>query len=197
LKGVAILKKEIDDALLIQKAVAILEEYQIVLPEEQQTGIFVDEYLMIMRESFDRLYKSEVKYGETNTLISLYDEVLIFQSVIGSADNHFLAGIASKAAVLQSAADDLYEKVNADVALPGFSGTKEDAIDLFCEFLNNTNGFCTFKFDSGFDLKLPGYQEHAVLKAPRIYTITMTVLSHTMTLFLVYGSSYNFEKVVL
>ena len=191
------MRKGINDILLIQKAVAILDEYKIVLPEEQQTGIFVDEYLSIVRESYDRLYKSEVEYGDTNTLISLYDDVIIFQSVIGNANNHFLAGIAAKASVLIDAAYDLYKKSNVDTKLPDFGGTKEDAIDLFSEFLNNTNGFCTFKFDSGFDLQVPGCQEQAVLKAPRIYTVSMTVMSHTMTLFLVYGSSYNFEKVVV
>ena len=191
------MRKGINDILLIQKAVAILDEYKIVLPEEQQTGIFVDEYLAIVRESYDRLYKSEVEYSETSTLIALHDEVIIFQSVIGNANHHFLAGIAGKASVLIDAAYDLYKKSNVDAKLPPFGGTKEDAIDLFSEFLNNTNGFCTFKFETGFDLQVPGHQEQAVLKAPRIYSVTMTVLSHTLTLFLVYGSSYEFEKVVL
>ena len=190
------MKKEIDDVLLIQQAEAILEEYKIVLPEEQQAGIFVDEYLSILKEGFDRIYKTEVEFGETDTLVSIQDEVLIFQSVIGRGGNHFLAGITAKEATLQDAAYDLYKKANPDISPPDFEKTPDNAIDLFSELLNNVNGFCTFKFDVGFDLKLPGCQRSTILNAQRIYSIAITVLSHTMNLFLIYGSSYNFEKVV-
>ena len=190
------MKKEIDDALLMQRAAAILEEYKIVLPEEQQAGIFVDEYLSIVRDILNRLYKADVTYGKTDTLVSVKGDILIFQSVIGSGDNHFLAGIAVDEAVLKNAANDLYERSEAGVKLSGFGNTKEEAIDLFGEFLNSVNGICTFKFDSGFDLKLPGCHERMIVEAPRIYNIEMKILSHKMSLFLIYGSSYNFEKVV-
>jgi len=188
---------EMEEVLFMYKSACILEEYKIALPEEKFADAFIDEYLSIMQEGFHRVYELNVKYGEKTIETALQDEMIIFQLVLGHGDNHFIAGMTASESVFRGAAADLYEQFKADLKLPAFGGTKEDVVDLISEFVNNVNGFCTFKFNLGFDLRLPEFREHAVLEAPRIHVVPVKFLSHTTNLFLVYGTSYKFKKVVL
>ena len=188
---------EMNDAQLMYKSVSILEDYKIALPQEMVADAFIDEYLAVMKEGFYRVYNINVEYGKKSITTSLQDELFIIQLVIGNGDNSFLAGITAKEPFFRSAASDLFKQLKAGLKLPEFEGEKEDVIDLFAEFLNNVNGFCTFKFNLGFDLRLPEYREHAVLQAPRIHVVPVNFLSHTLNVFLIYGTSYKFKKVVL
>jgi len=188
--------EEMEDIRLLYKSTCILEEYKIAMPEEMFADAFIDEYITIMQEGFHRIYKLDVKFGEKRIAEFMNDEVFISQFVIGNGDNHFLAGIAAKELVLQTAAVDLYDLLKEDLKLPVFGGTKEDTVDLFTEFLNNVNGFCTFKFNVGFDLRLPEFRERAELSAPRIHIVPANFLSHSVDVFLIYGASYKFKKGV-
>ena len=187
---------EMTDAQLMYRSVSILEDYKIALPEEMVADAFIDEYLSVMKEGFYRIYKINVEYGKKSIVTSLQDELFIIQFVIGNGDNSFLAGITANEPTFKSAASDLFNQLKKSLKLPDFGGEKDDAIDLFSEFLNNVNGFCTFKFNLGFDLRLPEYRENAVLQAQRIHVVPVNFLSHTINVFLIYGTSYKFIKVV-
>jgi len=164
------------------------------LPEEQLDDTLADRYLLIVEEGFVNSFYLNVSYGKTTTVSSLSSKAFIFQSVTDGSNIQFLAGIAADEDVLRDLASNLYKRMNSDARVPEFEDTKENAIDFFCETLNLINGICTYRFEVDFDLEAPGYQEQAILKAPKIYVTEMTVLSHVVKLLFIYGASYIFHE---
>ena len=162
-------------------------------------AITIQKYCSILRDAFFHLYHmlgTEVVYGKAETVTVLQGELFVFQPVIGDENNYYTAGFAAEADVLCAAAEDLYEKLQAKLTMPDYGGTREDAIDLFAEFLNTANGFCALKFDSSFDLQLPDYRERAVLCAPQIAVAPMKIFSHAVQVFFIYGVRSDFKEVV-
>ena len=193
--GILTLEK-VADSLLMFKSDFVLDDYKVDISEDKMADNFINEYLEIMKEGFSRIYNFDAKYGEISDKDVLEDEIFVYQHVIGDSEHHFLAGVAAKVYALVDVADALYKRAKSDKPMPEFGNQKDDAIDLFSEFLNNVNGFCTFKFNVGFDLTLPDCKEHATLQAPTIHVVPLKIESFTINIFVIYGTSYNFEKVV-
>jgi hypothetical protein len=187
--------KELEDAMFYYNMDNFLESNTITLPEKNIDGVFFGEYLNITVKGFSDFLHTKAAYGEIAVYSSLQESLVVYQPIKGVDGSTLITGFAGPASNMMEAAAELHKKLSEGFKIPHFQHSKEEMVDFYFELLNNINSACSYKFDMGYDLKLPRYQENTIMTAARIYTAEVSVLQFKIIVFVIFNGDCAFERM--